>query len=258
MSERYTGRMWPMPRAQEPHQTTVGYGRGLAELVEGKNQIGMEPDVSNRLTLFAEAFPASPIASPALAEVPATSATSGRSSPDSFASLDPDGSWRKTSQGYCQVTLDGSLARFSETWPAAGMTRNGRAYELPTLARPTSGTGYGWWLTPTVADSANRAFSINSRGEPKLSAQVKICPTPTARDYRSPGTPERLARARRESSRGQPLTEMIGGMLNPTWVEWLMGYPLGWTDLEGWATPSFRKLRNGSPNGSKTQKKGAK
>ena len=22
------------------------------------------------------------------------------------------------------------------------------------------------------------------------------------------------------------------GQLNPTWVEWLMGFPLGWTDLE--------------------------
>jgi DNA (cytosine-5)-methyltransferase 1 len=22
------------------------------------------------------------------------------------------------------------------------------------------------------------------------------------------------------------------GRLNPTWVEWLMGFPLGWTDLE--------------------------
>ena len=23
-----------------------------------------------------------------------------------------------------------------------------------------------------------------------------------------------------------------GGKLNPTWVEWLMGFPLAWTDLE--------------------------
>jgi hypothetical protein len=23
-----------------------------------------------------------------------------------------------------------------------------------------------------------------------------------------------------------------GGKLNPKWVEWLMGFPLGWTDLE--------------------------
>ena len=22
-----------------------------------------------------------------------------------------------------------------------------------------------------------------------------------------------------------------GGQLNPTWVEWLMGFPIGWTDL---------------------------
>lgn len=29
---------WPTPRAQEPGRTTEGYGRGLAELVEGKEQ----------------------------------------------------------------------------------------------------------------------------------------------------------------------------------------------------------------------------
>jgi len=23
-----------------------------------------------------------------------------------------------------------------------------------------------------------------------------------------------------------------GGQLNPKWIEWLMGFPLGWTDLE--------------------------
>jgi hypothetical protein len=27
------------------------------------------------------------------------------------------------------------------------------------------------------------------------------------------------------------------GQLNPTWVEWLMGYPLGWTDLNASETP---------------------
>ena len=28
-----------------------------------------------------------------------------------------------------------------------------------------------------------------------------------------------------------------GGQLNPTWVEWLMGFPTGWTDLEASETP---------------------
>lgn len=28
-----------------------------------------------------------------------------------------------------------------------------------------------------------------------------------------------------------------GGQLNPMWVEWLMGFPLGWTDLNASETP---------------------
>jgi hypothetical protein len=32
-----------------------------------------------------------------------------------------------------------------------------------------------------------------------------------------------------------------GGALNPTWVEWLMGFPLGWTDLGPSETRSSRR-----------------
>jgi DNA (cytosine-5)-methyltransferase 1 len=31
------------------------------------------------------------------------------------------------------------------------------------------------------------------------------------------------------------------GSLNPTWVEWLMGYPSGWTDLKDSVTASSLK-----------------
>ena len=31
------------------------------------------------------------------------------------------------------------------------------------------------------------------------------------------------------------------GQLNPAWVEWLMGYPMGWTELKDSETPSFPK-----------------
>jgi hypothetical protein len=32
-----------------------------------------------------------------------------------------------------------------------------------------------------------------------------------------------------------------GGQLNPTWVEWLMGWPLGWTDCGASAMAKFRE-----------------
>lgn len=34
-----------------------------------------------------------------------------------------------------------------------------------------------------------------------------------------------------------------GGQLNPTWVEWLMGWPLEWTDLKPLATGKFLQWR---------------
>ena len=43
---------------------------------------------------------------------------------------------------------------------------------------------------------------------------------------------------------GEEMTKRIqeiGGPLNPQWVEWLMGYPVGWTDCAVSETPSSRK-----------------
>ena len=39
------------------------------------------------------------------------------------------------------------------------------------------------------------------------------------------------------------LGEKVGGQLNPTWVEWLMGWPIGWTDLKPLAMDKFRSWR---------------
>ena len=43
-------------------------------------------------------------------------------------------------------------------------------------------------------------------------------------------------------ARGIPLS----GQLNPVWVEWLMGYPAGWTDCEDSETPSSPRSPNTS------------
>jgi hypothetical protein len=41
-----TMKMFPTPRAQEPGRTTKGYGRGLKELIEGKEQMWPTPDAN--------------------------------------------------------------------------------------------------------------------------------------------------------------------------------------------------------------------
>jgi hypothetical protein len=72
-------------------------------------------------------------------------------------------------------------------------------------------------------------------------------PTPAARDYRGANgyetTMEKLKQGKRphldqlpnavQAAENKP----IRGTLNPTWVEWLMGFPLGWTDSKPSATP---------------------
>jgi len=86
------------------------------------------------------------------------------------------------------------------------------------------------WPTPTVCGNYNRKGASATSGDGLATAVMK-CATPTARDWKSgkasDATMERNSR---------PLSEQIGGSLNPTWVEWLMGWPLGWTDLKPLAT----------------------
>jgi hypothetical protein len=62
---------------------------------------------------------------------------------------------------------------------------------------------------------------------------ARMWPTPAARDSRT------LKGAKRgpNSEGGTPLPVAVGGTLNPRWVEWLMGFPDGWTDSEGSGTP---------------------
>lgn len=108
------------------------------------------------------------------------------------------------------------------------------------------------WPTPTVRDkgtikNVTRGAHASPGGTP-LAVAVTQFPTPASRDYRSPNTKPYSERG--GGKKGEQLPNAIGGQLNPTWVEWLMGFPLGWTDLKDSATPSSRRSRNGSEGGS--------
>ena len=82
------------------------------------------------------------------------------------------------------------------------------------------------WPTPTVCGNYNRKGASKTSGDGLATAVLK-CATPTARDWRS----GKASQATHDKN-SRPLSEQIGGALNPTWVEWLIGWPIGWTDLK--------------------------
>jgi hypothetical protein len=76
--------------------------------------------------------------------------------------------------------------------------------------------------------------------------EIKMWPTPRANKVIPMITDknrEKLAN-RNKSNLEEEVAGHCGqatGSLNPTWVEWLMGYPAGYTDLKDWEILSSRK-----------------
>lgn len=71
-----------------------------------------------------------------------------------------------------------------------------------------------------------------------LQSYVKQFPTPAARDWKDNGkSPAELSR------NSETLASIAGGQLSPMWVEWLMGYRIGWTELSASVMPWFLSAR---------------
>ena len=107
----------------------------------------------------------------------------------------------------------------------------------------------GMWPTPTTGDakSSGSRNTSQSKAHPGISltdavrgdqGKGRMIPTPAARDYRHPNAKPYAERG--GGTKGEQLPNFVGGALNPTWVEWLMGWPIGWTDLEPLATGKYR------------------
>lgn len=84
------------------------------------------------------------------------------------------------------------------------------------------------WPTPK-ASAAGPDFAKLERSKTGISLATAVVmerfPTPTNQDAHNNGAPSQMER------NALPLNAVAGGALNPVWVEWLMGCPLGWTDL---------------------------
>jgi hypothetical protein len=152
--------------------------------------------------------------------------------------------------------------------------RSGTAYRRQPLAPLTAVTGSSLSAPETVPTPNASNFEIkdvdrllarheecrirNRNGNGfglTLGQWVQLWPTPVAKDAIGA---RNATSSRQPDSRhhgGSTLTDaviqtgdltleetekgnrVVGGALNPTWVEWLMGFPLGWTDCEDSETP---------------------
>jgi hypothetical protein len=144
-----------------------------------------------QLTFSPEDSPASPSPTPVREKRKRTRAGSGPTSPVPFAHYDRDSSsWRT----YPDSEDEGSTP-YSATLPRSGMTRNGIAYRLPPLARPTDAIGSGLWPTPNASvaqDGEGPATWLARRERLKVTANngngagmpltiaVQLWATPTA------------------------------------------------------------------------------
>jgi hypothetical protein len=87
------------------------------------------------------------------------------------------------------------------------------------------------WPTPTARDHKDTGENLDwdaIAAKSRLAGVVQVrerWATPKA----SPSGPD-YARRNWEGSGGDDLATQVGGQLNPSWVEWLMGFPTGWTD----------------------------
>lgn len=111
--------------------------------------------------------------------------------------------------------------------------------ERPTL----TGTARGWKIpTPMAIDGAKGGPNQNHHGKPSITALAMKLPTPAARDGKDGLTPSQHGQHSPSvgvavAAAGHP------GYLNPRFVEVMMGWPIGWTALESWATEWFRRRR---------------
>lgn len=142
-------------------------------------------------------------------------------------------SWRTA-----QLSLLEDSGEFSQTWPNWGSMRAGECWELTTSAHRTGESASGLWPTPTVAGNYNAAGSSPKAGDGLGTAVAKrsMWPTATAGKGWSPGHARANSDGRLdytvERQNFQLGQQTPPKRLNPGWVEWLMGWPTGWTALK--------------------------
>ena len=134
-------------------------------------------------------------------------------------------------------------------WGLPDSHGNTKAWQMLPTPRTSDGNGAGLHgdggmdlrtaaqliPTPTVNGNNNRKGLSEKSGDGLSTWAKKMLPTPTTNDSKNSSLP--ASQKDRDGLAGTMLTSGMTGQLNPRFVEWMMGYPTGWTELEGSETP---------------------
>ena len=144
-----------------------------------------------------------------------------------LAKYDRDSCLWKTVQ--CSLLEDSG--EFSETWPRSGTMRSGAVYQRTNVGRLTKEIESGFLLATPTATANQTAPSMMKH----LGCREYMVPTPTKHNSKEGAYPA-------EYTRNTPtLATHAGGKINPGWSEWLMGWPINWTDLSPLETAKFQE-----------------
>jgi len=191
-----------------------------------------------------------------------TSQDCGSTWPESSVRLDRDTSLWKTRHSL----FPEDWILFSGTFPRWGMLRYGESLEPMMSALPTGENESGLWATPSARDWKDTPGMSKTREAGRtrvdqLARQVYAAqdgsglflpPTATETDTvlsvemilaiaGVPGLPWKSVNTLNTTANCTPAP--VSGLLNPPWVEWLMGWPIGWTDLLPLATDKYQLWR---------------
>ena len=161
----------------------------------------------------------------------------GTNSTESFAYYDRDTSCWKT----CQQSFLEDLESFSETWPRQGITVNGVAFQRHILEPVTRETGGGLLPTPRATSAMTENLkTVKQRGRNigNLEEVIASLPTPCSRDHKDSGGKVNYKKAAKKGKLAGVMVESRSNKtgkdtyLNAQFVEEMMGYPVGWTELK--------------------------
>jgi len=150
---------------------------------------------------------------------------------------DSGGKWLELSVKYDHDThswrthrclFDEDLPQFLVTLPKWGMMRHGVLFRLRTAGHPIKENESGLWLSTPTASMTKRSEKFR---EGRLPTPQEFATSTVNGNYNRKGA---------SKSSGDGLATQVGGTLNPPWVEWLMGWPVGWTDCDVLAMDKFQ------------------